>query len=320
MTKSSMLFNCLSGGDQDLPRWAPNWTVVAERDTDLALRSEQEDHFRASGSVPWYIREIHNDTLTVKGFRLDTLRADRVANVLPMPRFSHLGFEETLPNSLDAKHLHQFIWSCRDLLIEGLEILCGLPWHLDWKDIRIPLNQREKLGWGTIARIMLNDRMPSGAGGLEALDNYYFKLFLDWIKDSHDSISTQDFVEMSENLYFEEGSSICEFVRSAIRSRSFFTTPLGYLGLINKFDMEDREELWILAGGSHPVVLKPCEGRTGYYYPICEAYVQGIMQGEAVRGEYPVIPRDGAVDGVIEDVSKGRQKWDVPQFKTMHLV
>jgi hypothetical protein len=63
-------------------------------------------------------------------------------------------------------------------------------------------------------------------------------------------------------------------------------TERGYLGLSLKFAREG-DEVWILAGGRYPVLLRPVEGEKGDEKKrrlfVSVMYVHGAMRGEAVR-------------------------------------
>jgi hypothetical protein len=61
--------------------------------------------------------------------------------------------------------------------------------------------------------------------------------------------------------------------------RKLFTTDHGYLGN-SAASLEMGGEIWALAGASVPLLLRPVV--TGYRL-IAEAYVHGIMHGEAVE-------------------------------------
>jgi hypothetical protein len=95
-----------------------------------------------------------------------------------------------------------------------------------------------------------------------------------------------------------------DFIRSVIRGKSFFTTRLGYCGLVDyeieevnykarrqdgRDQQEDTEmgfaEVWILAGGSQPVVLYLAKQRPGYYYVCSEAYAPWRYGWRSSSGE-----------------------------------
>jgi hypothetical protein len=68
-------------------------------------------------------------------------------------------------------------------------------------------------------------------------------------------------------------------VTQTLMYRSLFIDCNGELGL-GPSSIEIRDEVWILAGVSVPFILRP-EGE-GQFRLISEAYVHGIMHGEAI--------------------------------------
>lgn len=110
---------------------------------------------------------------------------------------------------------------------------------------------------------------------------------------------------------------------SALSGKKFFFSKLGYM-VQSTFSPDDwggnPVEIWALAGGALPVLLAPIEDRPGYYRPCGEAYVHGIMDGEASRGECPVLPADGDPTQVRLDIEGGRTHWPIPQLQDIHLV
>jgi hypothetical protein len=60
----------------------------------------------------------------------------------------------------------------------------------------------------------------------------------------------------------------------------FFTTPKGYIGCAQKRFTQKGDLLCVLSGGRFPFILRP-DGRG--YILISYAYVQGIMDGEAIN-------------------------------------
>jgi hypothetical protein len=66
-----------------------------------------------------------------------------------------------------------------------------------------------------------------------------------------------------------------------------FRTANHYLGL-GPVSSDIGDELWILRGARMPFVLRRRDDRQ--YQLIGEAYVHGIMHGEAVQGNFKPIP------------------------------
>ncbi|PMD57267.1 uncharacterized protein K444DRAFT_483861, partial [Hyaloscypha bicolor E] len=64
--------------------------------------------------------------------------------------------------------------------------------------------------------------------------------------------------------------------------RRFFVTKKGYFG-IGPAELEEGDEIYILAGGKVPLVLRPLpESQPNTFELVGDCYVHGVMDGEAV--------------------------------------
>jgi len=64
-----------------------------------------------------------------------------------------------------------------------------------------------------------------------------------------------------------------------MQGRLMFDTNSGLLGL-GHFECKAGDEVWLLAGGRVPYVLRPSPNADGTYFLIGDCYVHGIMEGE----------------------------------------
>jgi hypothetical protein len=100
--------------------------------------------------------------------------------------------------------------------------------------------------------------------------------------DAHTNMD-EEFEAMQRNLGPEDSWQMTRATRhlfSTTVDRAFFTTTTGHFGTATQH-IEVGDELWILAGARVPYVLRPVDG--GEYEFVGEAYVTGIMFGEAVE-------------------------------------
>jgi len=67
------------------------------------------------------------------------------------------------------------------------------------------------------------------------------------------------------------------------RGHRMFRTPNNYLGM-GPISSQVGDEIWVLKGSRAPFILR--RKGTGQYQLIGEAYVHGIMHGEAVEGNF----------------------------------
>ncbi|KAH8802983.1 heterokaryon incompatibility protein-domain-containing protein [Xylogone sp. PMI_703] len=79
---------------------------------------------------------------------------------------------------------------------------------------------------------------------------------------------------------FERKDTYQAAANDIIRDRRLVLTSRGYLGLVAQ-SVGVGDQVWILSGPSTPFILRPLS--TGRYRLMGEAYIRGIMYGEAVK-------------------------------------
>ena len=313
LTRSYMLFNCVREGYDFSPGWAPRWTYDYQQLQNFRLRTEQELQFQACGTSSWDLTRINDTVLQVSGFRLDVVATNFVAN-----------FDLT-----DALSLYQWLQIC-------LRKMCpGLPRNLRGVTTNAEAVRSAKLtkyitGVGVLealCKTIFHDCGPSSTGGrVERLSESDYLTFISWFMSADELSMQRDYetgaMVAAEQMTFKHvhEPSMCEFARGATSGRAFVTTKLGYVGLVDYEDGRIEDEIWILAGGSHPIVLRPVEDQNDHYYVICETYLHGVMDGEATRGSSPVLPLHEDATTVQDDLREGRKSWPVPEFKPIYLV
>ncbi|KAN0071429.1 Heterokaryon incompatibility protein (HET) domain containing protein [Elaphomyces granulatus] len=72
----------------------------------------------------------------------------------------------------------------------------------------------------------------------------------------------------------------------AYRGRRLFRTDGNYLG-IGPESLQKGDQVWVIAGATVPMILRKSE--SGHWRLVGEAYVHGIMNGEAVNGDGQMI-------------------------------
>jgi hypothetical protein len=97
----------------------------------------------------------------------------------------------------------------------------------------------------------------------------------------------QEFESMQQSLGPEDSWQMTRATRhlfSTTVDKAFFATTRGEFGTATE-NVRKGDQVWVLAGGKVPYILRPVSGDE--YEFIGEAYVMGIMYGEAVkeRGE-----------------------------------
>jgi Heterokaryon incompatibility protein (HET) len=78
--------------------------------------------------------------------------------------------------------------------------------------------------------------------------------------------------------------NIMESFNAAYQCRRLFRTRRNYLGIAAQ-SLKDGDVVWVLAGMAVPVVLRHKDEKRGSWEFVGEAYVHGIMNGEAAVGQ-----------------------------------
>jgi hypothetical protein len=82
-----------------------------------------------------------------------------------------------------------------------------------------------------------------------------------------------------------EDAQILAHVQRVTSNRGFLRTEDGFLGIGNK-EIKPRDQVWVLAGGTHPFVLRECPTSPGHHTLVCEAYVDGVMLPGEIKNPY----------------------------------
>ncbi|MCJ1388737.1 hypothetical protein MMC18_001586 [Xylographa bjoerkii] len=123
-------------------------------------------------------------------------------------------------------------------------------------------------------RTLIND-IYIGRGELRRrcqTNNY--EAYLDWLHE----------LENSTTRYWESdrANSFHISYKEACIGRRFFVTNKGYFG-IGPAELEEGDQIYVLAGGKHPFALRPSSmPQPDTFELVGDCYVHGVMDGEAV--------------------------------------
>ena len=112
----------------------------------------------------------------------------------------------------------------------------------------------------------------------EYILNQNFDIYnADWVSvvDASHRIEASQLEQSTELRAFE---NIC---RATAKSRRFFTTKMGFLGLTSP-GTEEGDIVVIFSGGITPFIVRESKSAAGEFTLLGEAYVHGIMYGEAM--------------------------------------
>lgn len=165
----------------------------------------------------------------------------------------------------------------------------------------------------------MKDSAPAtGPGAFHKLSFADFLPLGQWLITTRISLTThgdrtfdqvqQELIEQTDPLTFQDSQSmgVDEHVLSVTNAQNLAITRLGYAVLVPSRDCFPGDEVWLLAGASHPLILEP--KKPGRFRVRNEVYVHGVMYGQAVRGECPILPANDDIDEALRDIDAGRKE------------
>ena len=294
-TQSYLIFSHICDADkafEEIPRWVPRWSVSAGDWIGLQQyiasdlpRIAERHLFRACGNTRFGINYIDDSsTITTRGILID--RVVSLADLHDNVRTENEIFT-------------QFQHLC-DMVTRVSDPSTNLPMQKYYGDVIDDLPTHKRL-WNIAFHDCLPD-MSKGLGGVrrmtpaerqrlaDAADDILKYSKLDDTSGHREPLSTVFPDHSARELY--------DHVRSCIRGRSGFVTELGYVGISRAqsdfLGYEYRHQrdcyLFVLEGSTHPVLLRPVKGKKDTFVPESEAWVGGLMDGEAVDGRALLSP------------------------------
>ena len=291
-TQSYLIFSHICDVDQafeDSPRWVPRWSASADW-IDQYIASDlpriAERHlFRACGNTRFDINFMDNgSTIATRGILID--RVVSLADLHDNVRTENEIFTQ-------FQHLCDMVTRVSDprttLPIQKYygEVIDDIPthkqvWNIAFHDC---LPDKSK-GQDAVRRMAPAERqrLVDAAGSILKYSN------LNDARGHKEPLSTIFPDHSARELY--------DHVRSCIRGRSGFVTEIGYVGISRaQSDFQGYEYrhqrdayLFVLEGATHPVLLRAVKGQKDTFVPESEAWVGGLMDGEAVDGRASLSP------------------------------
>ncbi|TGJ78467.1 hypothetical protein E0Z10_g10295 [Xylaria hypoxylon] len=242
-----------------LPSWAPDLRMI-EYPATLVSYSVLKQRFHAGGhSKPILSLSEDHLVLCAHGRIIDTVKAlaPSLVDILHLDHpdiRSHKDFIEFLSNSqVDSPYYNKWLSTCYDFAVSNA-----------------PCPQAEVMS--IFARtIVCNMNSREGLADPQMLDS-----FPDYLASCTGEPATPN-KEQSPNPFFYP---ICTAINQALISHDFCVTEHQRLGQI-PIGSEPGDRICILIGGETPYVIR-ATGQ-GKYRLIGEAYVDGVMYGEALE-------------------------------------
>jgi hypothetical protein len=252
-SKSLLLFSQISphksrSRKNALPTWVPDWDAPGEHCLDVELRIKQEKIFNACKAEELIVTRIHDFGVAVQAICVGEVLF--LAKVMPL----HCEYKDA-PACFKS-------WE-KFSLEESTP-----PTHKGDDDLTF-----SDAYWKTI----LNGAVPDDGGfNLRRLEKADLSKFLQWRRENKWVAGTEhDFALLHGRHTWND------YISSTTRARRLFRCAEGKLGL-GPAEMRPGDLIFVLAGGTHPCILRPSKIHDRLFTLIGECYVDHFMDGYGV--------------------------------------
>ncbi|OAG36556.1 hypothetical protein AYO21_09213 [Fonsecaea monophora] len=238
----------LRGRKTALPTWVPDWDSPGSHCADIELRIKQEKLFNACNSEELKSARVHDFGLALMGVCVGEISDSTKA--MP-PHCEHKDAPDRFSD-----------W---EKFSTG-----GSTWVWDDK-VKSSFSE-------TYWRTILNGAVPDDSGfNLRKVQNEDLDEFLQWRHENKWVAGTEhDFVLLHGRHKWNE------HISRTTGGRRLFRTRYGDLGL-GPAGIKSGDLIFVLAGGSHPCILRPSKLHERLYTLVGECYVDHLMYGYGVR-------------------------------------
>ena len=259
-SKSFMVFNFLHRNSDSkasaelLPSWVPDWRLGPSNEHEGSLRVVRERLFDASKSTPFYLRRLSSNTICLKGFLVDVVHV-----------WQHIAIVPATSAFLDACHNK---W--REMWANTDPNNAMLRNYLDGTDAETAF--RRTMVWdcelgpeeGTLKRL-------TQAEGLAMFDAH----------DRAVTIGHGDDWDIAGQHLSAMDARRTNYMINCVKGRTFFVTATGLIG-ITQANVEAGDYIFIVAGSSHPIILRPSKRYAATWQAVAECYLHAFMDGNGV--------------------------------------
>ncbi|MCJ1287260.1 hypothetical protein MMC26_006608 [Xylographa opegraphella] len=235
------------------PTWIPSWNAlsgpeVLEEWSNRSRRLIQHDHFSSCAEHNLKFEVVNKIISKLFGAQFDRVRSTG-SDLAPCD-----------PTSAEVLEIHQ-AWQ--------------LLWNLEADhDLRyVAGGNASEAYW----RTLINDIYKGIGESRRRCQIGDHKAYLEWIDELENSTTAYWDSDLANSFHISYSE--------ACSGRRFFITKKGYFG-IGPAELEEGDEIYILAGGKHPFALRPSLGpQPDTFELVGDCYVHGIMDGEAVSDQ-----------------------------------
>lgn len=235
-----------------LPSYVPDWTQPKYGGGFLQryYRFKPTHLFRAAGASKSRVNLVNDsDIISIEGLRLDT-----ISRIIPIKTILNTTGDGAV--SVNKSILRELIASITE---SGTYAFTLEP------------------SWIAFFRTMTADRTAISPRISDKYRTQYFTAFSEWA--THHSSGDLSSLPLSA------WELVSKDIGHIIEDKDMFVTSQGYFGLSHE-GCHEGDLVCILAGGEVPYVIRENkEDKSGKtYHFLCECYVHGVMDGEAVGG------------------------------------
>jgi hypothetical protein len=230
-----------------VPSWQPLGTL---EDLEWGIRTGNlngHQIFSACGKNTLEFQVVDGRILKLSGVKLDHVLSDGIAGC------NEVSFGEKEILVMQRK------W----------RRLCGLNMHN--RSNYVAGGKATNAFWRTLVNDMLEQGDLTIIGRYQTEDYKVYRMWVEELGDSDTPYWKSRHVQSYHTAF-----------RAACSGRRFFVTKKGYFG-IGPAELEVGDDIYILAGGRAPLVLRPLpESQPNTFELVGDCYVHGVMDGEAV--------------------------------------
>ncbi|KXX75721.1 Heterokaryon incompatibility protein 6, OR allele [Madurella mycetomatis] len=242
-----------------LPSWVPDWRRAPINQYESNLRVVRDRLYNASKNAAFHLQRLSASTICLKGFFVTIITAWSSAGVFPSA----------------------------SPMLEG----CYNAWRQTWADT---LPRGDDLSGSYVdglsrktafRRTVLWDCEP---GGTESPQQSLRRLTRSEEKamfTAHDravAIAFSDDHDLAGEQLSARDAQRTAYMMNCVKGRQFFVTSGGLIGLTAQAKIEAGDSIFIVAGNSHPIILRPSKRYDDTWHAVGECYLHGFMDGAGV--------------------------------------
>lgn len=247
-----------------LPSYVPDWSLPKYGGGFLQryYRFKPTHVFRAAGtSIPRVSLTEGSNTVGIQGSRLDV-----ISRVIPIKSLLHTGDGDSVV--VDETILRELSATASPSLTYGFT---------------------NEPSWVAFFRTLTADRTALSP----RIDETYWSQYFGAYSEASRRNSSGDISSLPSSLW----EALSKDVGIIIEDKDMFVTAQGYFGLGHE-GLGEGDVVCILLGGEVPFLLRQTGqgGQQARFRFLCECYVHGVMDGEAVKG-----PESGSLEEFLID-------------------